>query len=309
MKFPIIILVILLLVAIFLPQTMFSVDQTQLALVTRFGEVQNVIDEPGLNFKTPFIDNVTRFDRRILRIDMPPESMPDQEKQNLEIDAYARYRITDLEKFFKKLTNENRAAARIGVIIVSELREEVARRSRAEIIGGRTEIVDGESRTIATDSRAEILGKVLASSQEVVESPENDFGVELLDVRMKRADFPETIARSIFNRMESERKRISEEFRAEGREENQKLRALVDRDRVFILAKAEKESNILRGEGEAEAIRIFAEALERDPEFFAFQRSLQAYQRFLTSNTTVVLSSDADIFQYLQDPGTSPASP
>ena len=307
MRFPIIILVIIILVAILMPQALFTVDETQSALVTRFGEVKKVITKPGISLKTPFVDSVTRFDSRLLRIDMPSESMPDQDKQNLDIDAYARYRILDPEKFFKRLGNEGRAASRIGAIIVSELREEVARRSRQEIIGGRVEVVEGESRTIATDTRSDILAEVLTDSQEVIK--ENGFGVQLVDVRMKRADFPDTVARSIFNRMESERKRIAEEFRAVGREENLKLRALVDRDRVFILAEAQRESNILRGEGEAQAIEIFSEALEQDPEFYAFLRSLEAYQMFLASNTTVVLSSDADIFKYLQDPTAASTSP
>ena len=313
MKIPIITLVLIILAAIILPQALFTVDETQFALVTRFGQVKKVIKEPGLSAKTPFVDKVTRFDSRLLRIDMTPETMPNQEKENLVIDAYARYRIIDPKKFLETLRDETTGGGRIGNIVISALREEIARNSMADIIGAKIEEVevDGKSirRTIATETRTEILANVLAASQKVIESPENDFGVQLIDVRMKRADFSDDIARSVFNLMESERKRIAEEFRAQGREENVKLRADVDRERVFIQAKAEKEANILKGEGEAQAIEIFASALEQDPEFFAFQRSLEAYKKFLASNATVVLSSDADIFQYLQDPNTAAASP
>ena len=313
MKIPIIVLALIILMAVILPQALYTVDETQFALVTRFGQVKKVVKEPGLNAKTPFVDKVTRFDSRLLRIDMTPETMPNLEKENLVIDAYARYRIKEPQKFLETLRNESNAGDRIGAIVISALREEISRNTMADIIGAQIEEVeiDGKPRrsTIATETRSEILAKVLAASQEVIESPENDFGVELLDVRMKRADFSEDIARSVFNLMESERKRIAEEFRAEGREENVKLRADVDRERVFIQAKAEKEANILKGEGEAQAIEIFASALEQDPEFFAFQRSLEAYKKFLTSNATLVLSSDADIFQYLQDPNKVAASP
>ena len=302
---------IIILAAVILPQALFTVDETQFVVVTRFGQVKHVITEPGLNAKTPFIDNLTTFDSRLLRIDMTPEVMPNQEKENLVIDAYARYQISEPAKFLTKLRNEPNAGLRIGAIVISALREEIARNTMAEIIGAQIEEVqiDGKPRrtTIATESRSEILAKVLAASQEDIK--ENDFGVLLVDVRIKRADFSEDIARSVFNLMESERKRIAEEFRAEGREENVKLRADVDRERVFIQAKAEKEANILKGEGEAQAIEIFSSALEQDPEFFAFQRSLEAYKQFLTSNATVVLSSDAEIFQYLQSPDPAATSP
>jgi membrane protease subunit HflC len=292
MKGPIIIIAFIVLLAIFVPQLLFTVDETESVVVTRFGQVKNVITVPGLNVKTPFMDSVTRFDSRLLRVDMTPETMANQEKENLVIDAYARYRIVDPQKFLETLRNESNAAGRIGAIVISSLREEIARNTMADIIGATIEeiVVDGKPKrsTTATETRTLILGKVLKASQHVIESSDNDFGVVLIDVRMKRADFSDDIARSVFNLMESERKRIAEEFRAEGREENVKIRAKVDKDRVLILAEAEKQANILKGDGEAKAIEIFASALEQDPEFYSFQRSLEAYGKFLVTNSTVV---------------------
>jgi len=313
MKGPIIIIAFIVLLAIFVPQLLFTVDETESVVVTRFGQVKNVITVPGLNVKTPFMDSVTRFDSRLLRVDMTPETMANQEKENLVIDAYARYRIVDPQKFLETLRNESNAAGRIGAIVISSLREEIARNTMADIIGATIEeiVVDGKPKrsTTATETRTLILGKVLKASQNVIESSDNDFGVVLIDVRMKRADFSDDIARSVFNLMESERKRIAEEFRAEGREENVKIRAKVDKDRVLILAEAEKQANILKGDGEAKAIEIFASALEQDPEFYSFQRSLEAYGKFLVTNSTVVFSSDADIFQYLENPKGAHSSP
>lgn len=303
MRFTITVLVILILLGIFGPTTLYTVDETQLAVVTRFGDIRDIHDKPGLKVKTPFIDSVKRFDKRVLRVDMAPSTLPDKEKQFLIIDAYTRYRITDVKKFFEKLGSLDRAEDRIGRIVISALREEIAQRERQEIIGARIVDTDeGERVVIGTDTRQEILSVVLADADEIVKEPENDFGVEILDVRIKRADFPEATEQSIFNRMQVERQRISRELRAEGQEERDTIEADVDRRRTILLAEAQREAQLTRGEGEAEAIEIFAQALEQDPEFFAFQRSLEAYRKFLSTNTTVILSSESDLFQFLQDP-------
>ena len=161
---------------------------------------------------------------------------------------------------------------------------------------------------IGTDTRQEILDLVRAASDRAVKSTENDFGVEVVDVRIKRADFPEAAPQNIFSRMRAERDRISREFRAEGQEERDKIEASANRDRAIILADAQKQANLTRGDGEAQAIEIFAEALKQDPEFFAFQRSLEAYKKFLSTNTTVILSSEAELFQFLGSPAGNPTS-
>jgi membrane protease subunit HflC len=237
---------------------------------------------------------------------MAPSTLPDKEKQFLIIDAYTRYRITDVKKFFEKLGSLDRAEDRIGRIVISALREEIAQRERQEIIGARiVDTDDGERVVIGTDTRQEILSVVLAAADKVVNEPENDFGVQIMDVRIKRADFPEATQQSIFNRMQIERQRISGELRAEGQEERDRIEADVNRQRTILLAEAQRQAQLTRGEGEAEAIEIFAQALEQDPEFFAFQRSLEAYRKFLSTNTTVILSSESDLFQFLQDPSGS----
>ena len=302
MRTAIITIVAIILLAIFGPQTLYTVDETQLVVVTRFGEVRDVHTTSGLKVKAPFIDTVNTFNRRLLRVDVPPSTLPDSEREFLIIDAYARYRIIDVRKFFERLGTLERAEDRIGRIIISDLREEVGNRTKEEIIGARAEGPEGQEVTVATETRQEILDIVRAASDQAVKSPENDFGVEVVDVRIKRADFPQESLVNIFNRMQAERQRISKEFRAEGQEERDRIEAVANRDRTIILAEAERQANLTRGDGEAQAIEIFAEALQRDPEFYAFQRSLEAYKQFLSTNSTVILSSEAELFQFLDDP-------
>ena len=295
---------------IVLSQALYVVDIKEQVLVTRFGAVKAVRQQPGLYVKAPFIDTALRFDKRVLRIDAPPVSMPDEDKQNLTIDSYARYRITDSLKFFQTLTTENTAASRIGNIVTSSLRDEIGRRSRTEIIGAEPILdpISGEQMTgeegrrliESTESRTELLDIVLEKVQEKVE--EGDFGIEIIDVRLKRADFSDRVQETIFNRMRAERNKIATRLRSEGDEQDLRIRAEANKNREIILAKAEQTSNEVRGRGEAEAIAILADALNRDPEFFAFRRSLEAYQKFLNQQTTVILSSDADIFRFLQEP-------
>ena len=308
MKTPIIVIAVVLLMLIFLGPggqgALYTVDETQLAVVTRFGDIRGINTSSGLKVKLPFVDQVNRFDKRLLRVDMQPDTLPDREKAFLVIDAYTRYRITDVRKFFEKLGNLDRAEDRIGRIVISGLREEIAKRTKEEIIGATVETGDGDEQRIVsgTNTRQEILDNVLAAADKTVKAPENDFGVEIQDVRIKRADFPEAAQQNIFARMRAERERISREFRAEGQEQRDTIEASANRERTILLAEADRSANLTRGEGEAQAIAIFAEALEQDPEFFAFQRSLEAYKKFLSTNATVVLSSEADLFRFLEDP-------
>ena len=304
MKVPIIAIVIVILLGILGPQTLFTVDRTHLVVVTRFGEIKATHTSSGLKVKVPFIDTVNTFDRRVLRLDTPPRTLNDIDKQNLIIDSYTRYQITDVRRFFEKLRTLSGAESRLGSIVASNLKEEVASRTRQEIIGGKIEETpQGETVVTATNTRQEILNNVLAAANREVGGEGEDLGVVIKDIRIKRAEFPPDALPNIFARMRAERERIAKELRAEGAEEEAKISAAAERDRTVILAEAERDANRSRGEGEAEAIRIFADALEQDPEFYSFQRSLQAYKNFLTTNTTVVLSSEADIFKFLEDPG------
>lgn len=305
----IIVAIVIIVGLVVLRQALYVVDVTEQVIILRFGEVVDTRTTPGLSVKAPFVDTVVRLDKRILRIDAPPVSMPDQDKENLVIDIYARYRITDPVQFRKTLQTENTARSRLGDIVTSTLRDRVALRDRTDIIGAKpltdetgNPVVDDEGLPLVEgqETRTEILDEVLAAVRETTQR--DNFGIEMIDVRIKRADFPEAVTASIYTRMRAERNRIAAGFRAEGEEEDRKIRAATDRDRDVILAEAERESNKRRGEGEAEAISILAEALNRDPELFAFLRSLEAYQRIIRQQDTIILSSDAPLFDYLAGP-------
>ena len=274
------VVVIAVVVGIVGPQAFFVVDETQMAIVTRFGDPRTSITTPGLNFKTPFVDKVTYFDKRLLIFDAPADSLLTKDKKRLIVDVYARGRIVDPLLFFTTLATEAQARPRAIDIISSELRREVASDDQAEII---------------TTQREPIMRRV----RDAVEPKLAAFGIEVVDVRVKRADFPDEVAGSIYARMQAERKRKADKERAEGAKRDAEVRADVDKQATIIRAVAERDANITRGCGEAAAVKIFAEALEQDPEFYTFQRSLAAYKTFLTQNTTVVLPVDrfGEIFE------------
>ena len=316
MKILIGLVVVLLLLIIFLYpggsqiKALYVVDVTEQVLILRFGEVRDARTDPGLYLKAPFVDALVSFDKRILRIDASPVAMPDKEKQNLVIDSYARYKIVDAFKFRQTLINETGARSRLSDIVTSTLRDRVALRDRFEIIGAEpilsadgTPVVDEQGLPIVEgrETRTEILQEVLDGVRRRV--AEQDLGIEIIDVRIKRADFPDSVTPSIYTRMRAERNRIATRFRAEGEEEDLKIRAVANRNREVILAQADRTGNQVRGEGEAEAIRILAEALDRDPDFFAFRRSLEAYQNFLGGQDTIILSADDPLFAFLASPG------
>ena len=302
--------IVLIVVAIIVgPQVLFTVDQTQSVIITRFGEVRRVIESPGLKVKVPFIDAANVLDRRLLRVDVPPSSMPDVENQFMDIDAYVRYRIIDPRSFREVLLNEVSASARISDIVISELRSEIGRRLRSEIIGGRPSVgptglavveplldADGQFTREAITLRVRERADQRAKTQR--------FGVEIVDVRIKRADFPAATEENVLTRMRTERDVQAQRLRAEGEELFLTLTAVVIRRVEVISAEADETSSQLRGEGEGEAIRLLANALERDPELFSFLRSLDAYKAFLQENSTLVLNADSSLFKFLQDPGS-----
>ena len=304
--------VIVILALIVISQTLYVVQETEQVVVTRFGDVKSVHTSPGLYVKAPFVDTIISYDRRLLRIDAPPSQFLDRDINILEIDVYGRYLITDPRAFLQTLTTEDNARSILAQRINSSLRAEVAERSREEIIGGDVELDEsgepvtddeGNSRVQATNSRTELLNDVKDAVQANLAAEEPSFGVEMIDIRVKRADFPQEVAGRIFERMRSDREKISRRLRAEGEEEARTRRAAADREVEVILAAADRDSNRLRGDGEAQAISILAESLNKDPEFFSFRRSLEAYKEFLNQQTTVILSSESDIFKFLQSPG------
>ena len=304
--------VVVIVALIVISQSLYVVQETEQVVVTRFGDVQNVHTSPGLYAKAPFVDTITTYDRRLLRIDAPPSQFLDRDINILEIDVYGRYKIVDPRAFLQTLTTEDNARSILAQRINSSLRAEVAERSREEIIGGDVELDEsgepvtddeGNSRVRATNSRTELLDDVRVAVQENLAAEDPSFGVEMVDIRVKRADFPQEVAGRIFERMRSDREKISRRLRAEGEEEARTRRAAADREVEVILAAADRDSNRLRGDGEAQAIAILAESLNKDPDFFSFRRSLDAYKEFLSQDTTVILSSESEIFKYLQSPG------
>ena len=305
--------VVVLALVITLFTALYVVDETEQVVVTRFGEIRAIQTKPGLYIKAPFgIDRVVSFDRRVLRIDAPPDRFLDKDINILEIDVYARFRITNPSQFLRTLRSENEARQRLGDQINAALRAEVAERSREEIIGGDVEldsennpITDDEGNAVVrpTNTRTEILEKVLQAVQENLSNAAQPFGVEMIDIRIKRADFPGEVAGRIFERMRSDREKIARRLRAEGEQEARTRRASADREVEIILAAADRDASRLRGEGEGEAIAILADALNQDPDFFAFRRSLEAYRQFLTTQSTMILSSESELFRFLQSSG------
>ena len=287
MKFLIIGGIALVFALVLISQSIFVVDSTEVAVVTRLGEFQDSHTSPGLKLKTPFVDSVRMFDNRLQRFDIPPANFITLDKKNLVIDAYARYRITDPLLFLQNLFDLNAAGPKVGDIVNSELKKEVASDNQSDII---------------TEKRQEVMARVLAASQIIANTSGQNgtsLGIEIIDVRIKRADFPLSIAESVFARMNAERSRVANQERAEGERTKLTVESNADREVVEILSAANRESLEIRGLAEGRAIEIFAKALERDPEFFRFLRSLEAYEAFLTENDTIVLDSDAAIFDFL----------
>ena len=268
-------LLIIIIIAVFIlgPQTFFKVDETETAIVTRFGEIIGSSKmSPGLYMKTPFIDSVTYFDKRLLVFDAPPDSLLTKDKKNLEIDVYARGKITNPKVFYSTLRTEVSGYNRVVDIVSSELRREIANDEQSEII---------------SISREAIMNRV----RDAVAPKLVEFGIELIDVRIKRADFPDAVADSVHKRMIAERERIANRERAEGAEYDLERRANADRTAIEIRTAAQRDAEIIKGCAEADSIKIYAGALEEDPEFYSFQRSLEAYKEYLASNTTIIGSS------------------
>ena len=282
MKFLAITLILLAVVAgVVGPQLFFVVDEKQLAIVTRFGQVRQTIKSPGLFVKTPFIDSTTYFDKRLLIFDSPADSLLTKDKKRLIVDVYARGRIVDPVRFRQTVQTETQGRARAESIIASELRREIASDNQAEII---------------TTNREAIMNRV----RDNVRPKLADLGLDVIDIRIKRADFPPEIAESVYARMRAERQRKADKERAEGAEIDAEVRATVDKEAAIIRAEAQRQADITRGEGEAEAIQIFADAISANPDFYSFQRSLEAYKVIFETNSTVVLPADSDLFEFLQ---------
>jgi len=260
----------------------FVVDQRQQALITEFGDPVRVVTEPGLAFKVPFVQTVIFFDKRILELDAPPEEVIASDRRRIVVDAFARYRISNALRFYQSVRIESVARQRLSSILSSSLRGVLGQKALAALLTSERAVM---MRLIRDQMRAQAAG----------------LGIEIVDVRIRRADLPKENLDSVFGRMKAEREREAGGIRASGDEEAQRIRATAEKEVTIIRAEATRKSDILRGEGEAERNRILGDAYGRDPDFFEFYRSLKAYEQSMTgNNTTMVISPDSPFFKYFQ---------
>ena len=265
--------------------SLFVVKETNQAIVLQFGDPKRVISEPGLQVKVPFIQNVVFIDRRILSLDPAPEEVIASDQKRLIVDAYARFRITDPLKFYISVGDERVARSRLATIINSRLRSVLGTQSLA---------------TLLSEDRAKQMDII----QRNVSSEAKKLGIEIIDVRIKRADLPQANSEAIFKRMQTEREREAKEFRARGAEMAITITSTADKEVTVLLANAKKQSEIMKGEGDGQRNKIFASAFGKDPEFFAFYRAMQAYEKALIGgDTSLILSPDSDFFKFFGDTG------
>ena len=260
---------------------LFTVDIIQSAIVVQLGKPVRNITEPGLYVKVPFIQEVTYFDNRLLDYDSQAQDVITQDKKTLLLDNYAKWRIVDPLKVYQNFQTQRGARQRLNDIIYSELRVELGRHDLLEIVA---------------DHRADLMKIVTQRSHEKASA----YGIEIQDVRIKRADLPEQNEKAVFARMQAERERQAKQYRAEGAEEAQKIRSEAEKDREIILAQAYKESEELRGAGDAKAFKVYAEAYRQDLHFFEFSRSMEAYKKTFKDKSTIVMSPDSEFLHYLK---------
>jgi membrane protease subunit HflC len=266
---------------------LFTVDQRQYAIVFQLGEIKEVVEEPGLSFKWPMIQNVRFFDRRILTLDSAePERFLTAEKKPVLVDSFVKWRIADVKQFYISVGgDEMLARTRLSQTVNSGLREEFGRRTVHDVVSGERD-------------------KIMADVQKKADADARAIGVEIVDVRLKRVDLPPEVSESVYRRMETERKRVANELRSQGAAEAEKIRADADKQREVIVAEAYRDAQKIKGEGDARAAAIYGKAFGENPEFYAFYRSLEAYrQSFSNKNDLLVVDPSADFFKYLRNGG------
>jgi membrane protease subunit HflC len=277
--------VIVPIVALLTWASVFTVDERQEAILFQFGEIIESDYEPGIHFKVPFINNVRKFDNRILTIDQRPERFLTQEKKDLIVDSYVKWRITDVVQYFKTTQGDELTAGRLLYENINNgLRDEFGKRTIQEIISG---------------DRTQIMSLMTEQASERAKT----LGIDVIDVRVKKVDYPERVSDSVYQRMRAEREREARDFRSKGHEASERIQADADRQRSVLLAEAYRDSEIARGEGDAKATEIYAEAYNKDKEFYKFTRSLTAYTKnFSSASDVILLQPDSDYFRYFKDP-------
>lgn len=278
-----ILLTVILVAFVALQSAFFVVREDQQAMVLRFGDPKRQITAPGLYFKLPLIDEARYFEKRILNVDPPAEEVLLADQKRLVVDSFARYRITNMLKFLQSMNSEDAAQQRLHTIINSALRSELGKTTLSNIL------------SIKRDQVMEDIQKQV--NQEAIR-----FGIEVVDVRIVRADLPEQVTQATFDRMRSEREREAKEARAEGEQLSIEIRSKADKERTILLAEAKRDAEILRGEGDGKAIDIYAEAFGQDPKFYAFYRSLEAYKKSIANpDTTLILDPNSDFLKYFKN--------
>ncbi|MDB9711549.1 protease modulator HflC [Pelagibacteraceae bacterium] len=267
--------------------TMFTVNEIQQGIILQFGDPKRVIQKAGLNFKIPFVQNVVLLDKRILNLDAPSEEIIASDQKRLIVDAFARFKIKDPLKFYISVGNERVARSRLSTIINSRIRG---------VLGNE------ELATLVSKERGRLMDKITQD----VNAEASKLGIEIIDVRIKRADLPQQNSEAIYRRMQTERLREAKEFRAEGAEIAQTVRSTADKKVTIILAEANKKSEILKGEGDGKRNKIFADAFGKDPNFFSFYRAMQSYEKSLIGGeTSLILSPDSEFFRFFGKSGLS----
>lgn len=262
--------------------SVYIVAQPEQAIVLQFGEPMRLVKEPGLKFKVPFIQNVVIYDTRLLNLDPPAQEIVLNDKKRLDVDSFTRYKIVDPLRFYKTVRTEEQARGKLAEIVNSSVRKILGRITLPELL---------------SQKRTQIMSDISSA----VKSDAAQIGVSVADVRIRRADLPLQVLQAINARMKTERERDAKEFRAQGQQNAQQIRAKAEKERTIIIAEAAKQAEILRGEGDREATRIWNKAANRDPQFFAFYRSLAAYKKALNEGkTSLVLSPDSEFFRYFQ---------
>ena len=289
-----VLLVLLVLAAAAAYSALFTVNQTHQALVLRFGNPVRVISEPGLNYKMPFVDNVVYVDKRILDLENPAQEIIASDQKRLVVDAFARYKITDPLRYYQTLGSVAGANSQLGTLLNAGLRRVLGEATFTHVV---------------RDDRSALMGRI----REALDRDAQAYGIQVVDVRIRRADLPEQNSQAVYQRMQTERQREAAEFRALGAQRAQEIRSRADRDVTVLVADATSRAEQVRGEGDGERNRIFADAFNRDADFFAFYRSMQAYETGLRHNDTrMLLKPDSEFFRYFVDPsgkreGTPPA--
>jgi modulator of FtsH protease HflC len=279
-----VVLVLLLVLVVLGWSSLFTVYQTQQAIVVRLGEPVRVVTEPGLNFKVPLIDSVIGIDKRILDLENPAQEVIASDQKRLVVDAFARYRIQDPLRFYQRVGTIQGANAQLSVLLNSALRRVLGEATLTHVV---------------RDDRAQLMAKV----REQLDRDARDYGITVVDVRIRRADLPDQNSQAVYQRMQTERQREAAEFRAQGSQRSQEIRSKADRDVTVLIAEATSKAEQARGEGDGERNRIFAEAFGKDPDFFSFYRSMQAYEAGMRHNDTrMVLNPDSEFFRYFVDP-------